>query len=233
MAVMTPLIFACGAAHASSTDEGPAGGGQVKARIDLASCALPDYPPEALAAGDVGRTTFRLHVTMAGEIRSVALVESSGFSSLDEAASGAIRRCRVTPATENGRPVDSSFTFAYNWKIPGRASFGQLACSVPVYPEDSLEREEQGTTTLSLEFDSEGRVIRADIALSSGFRALDRATVVAMMTCRVKPMFVQRVVSTRNPMRVEYAWRLADARSSTPGITSPSTPAPADPYRPL
>lgn len=57
----------------------------------------------------------------------------------------------------------------------------------PKYPLESRRRGEQGTVTVELEIDAEGRVAAARIARSSGYVRLDRAALVALRSWRFAP----------------------------------------------
>jgi periplasmic protein TonB len=64
-----------------------------------------DYPLEALILRQMGLTIVRYVVLEDGSIGPVEIVSSSGYPSLDEAATVIVRRWRFSPATRDGRPI--------------------------------------------------------------------------------------------------------------------------------
>ena len=65
----------------------------------------PSYPPEARAGGREGKVRVKVLIAENGTPGEVQLAESSGSTSLDEAALTALRRWRFQPALRNGQPV--------------------------------------------------------------------------------------------------------------------------------
>ena len=65
----------------------------------------PNYPPEARAGGREGKLRVKVLIAENGTPGEVQLAESSGSTSLDEAALTALRRWRFQPALRNGQPV--------------------------------------------------------------------------------------------------------------------------------
>jgi protein TonB len=67
----------------------------------------PIYPPGALRRGEQGRVMLRVNVSADGTPLDVALLETSGHSSLDSAALSAVRQWRFVPAMQGGTPVSA------------------------------------------------------------------------------------------------------------------------------
>ncbi|MBS1158227.1 MAG: hypothetical protein H6R15_646 [Proteobacteria bacterium] len=65
----------------------------------------PNYPPEARAGGREGKVRVKVLIAENGTPGEVQLAESSGNTSLDEAALTTLRRWRFQPALRNGQPV--------------------------------------------------------------------------------------------------------------------------------
>jgi periplasmic protein TonB len=65
----------------------------------------PSYPPEARAGGREGKVRVKVVIGENGTPGEIQLAESSGSTSLDEAALTALRRWRFQPALRNGQPV--------------------------------------------------------------------------------------------------------------------------------
>jgi periplasmic protein TonB len=64
-----------------------------------------DYPLEALVLRQTGLTILRYVVLEDGSIGPIEILSSSGYPSLDEAASVIVRRWRFSPAMQGGRPI--------------------------------------------------------------------------------------------------------------------------------
>ncbi len=74
----------------------------------------PDYPAEALRAGEQGKTVLQFQLTSAGDAENIEVVTSSGSARLDEASIAAVRRCHFK------RPRSASpqkFKLEYNWRL--------------------------------------------------------------------------------------------------------------------
>lgn len=78
------------------TAEAKGAGGEGPVRLERGELAgsqpWPDYPSAALRRGESGTVTVRLRVTPAGEVSEARVDASSGWRSLDEAATDTIRR---------------------------------------------------------------------------------------------------------------------------------------------
>ncbi len=79
--------------------------------------AEEDYPPQSKRLGEEGVTLLRLYVLADGTIGDVQVVTSSGFPRLDDTAIRKLKRWRVIPGTENGKPVPMWMDLRVVWKI--------------------------------------------------------------------------------------------------------------------
>jgi TonB family protein len=80
-------------------------------------------------------------------------------------------------------------------------------CIKPVWPKQSLMREEEGTVLIKFVVDVDGKVIETTIHKSSGFPLLDQATRQAVERCRFKPDLVDgKPVQTSD--QLQYVWSL-------------------------
>jgi protein TonB len=61
------------------------------------------------------------------------------------------------------------------------------SCEPPAYPRESLNKGEQGTTTLRILVGVDGKAIDSEIEASSKSRKLDAAAQRALMECSFKP----------------------------------------------
>ena len=79
---------------------------------------LPEYPPAARRAGEVGTVTLKCYVSEAGKCGEVSVVRSSGFQRLDDAAVKEVQRnWRFVPAREDGQSVAAWHTFAITFRL--------------------------------------------------------------------------------------------------------------------
>jgi protein TonB len=93
-----------------------------RARANLASLVSDDdYPASAVAAGQEGRTGFRLDIGPDGRVTNCTVTSSSGSSILDQATCRIMRsRARFTPAHDsNGNAVSDSHDDAITWRLTG------------------------------------------------------------------------------------------------------------------
>jgi len=67
----------------------------------------PYYPPESRQRGEQGEVVLEIDVGADGLVEDVAVVESSGYRSLDEAAMSAARSAKFVPAKSGDRNVSS------------------------------------------------------------------------------------------------------------------------------
>lgn len=78
----------------------------------------PPYPRASLERGEQGTVTLRVMVEANGKPSSVELVESSGYPRLDRSALQTVtNKFTFTPATKNGTPIRSSYTFSIIFKL--------------------------------------------------------------------------------------------------------------------
>jgi TonB family protein len=91
----------------------PAAGAAAAAKASITRAADPaDYYPAASKRRDEqGSIIVRVHVNPASCATGFAVVASSGFPELDQAAIRVAEASRYAPATEDGAPVESELTF--------------------------------------------------------------------------------------------------------------------------
>jgi len=77
----------------------------------------PTYPDLARQAGVEGVVTLWIYVNADGTVADVQLYNSSGVSSLDQAAMAAAGNTRWSPARNNGQPVGVWTSLSYNFEL--------------------------------------------------------------------------------------------------------------------
>jgi protein TonB len=105
------LTLAC-AASAHAAPQGSSG-----AQLDFNSCAKPQYPHADVQAAHEGTVKLGFLVDENGKVKDSKVMESSGFTTLDEAARSALAQCSFQPALENGKAVQQWTKIQYVWTL--------------------------------------------------------------------------------------------------------------------
>jgi D-alanyl-D-alanine endopeptidase (penicillin-binding protein 7) len=114
------LAVVCAAsAHAPAGQRGASleGGLTRSAIADFNSCRKPMYPHADIAAGHAGTVTLNFLVNENGGVSESAVMRSSGYASLDDAARTAIEKCSFSPALKDGTPVAEWTQVMYVWTL--------------------------------------------------------------------------------------------------------------------
>ncbi|PLY40410.1 hypothetical protein CSZ94_21220 [Janthinobacterium sp. ROICE36] len=80
-----------------------------------AGCTPPAWPLGEKRRGAQGRVTLHFTVEADGKVSAAAVIRSSGYPALDEAARDALARCTFQPETLDGKPVASKVIMPYQW----------------------------------------------------------------------------------------------------------------------
>jgi protein TonB len=75
------------------------------------------YPDASKRAGEEGRCIVTITVAADGRITNAAIQQSSGFPRLDEACLKGVKDQRVKPASEDGKPVETTIGLPIVWKL--------------------------------------------------------------------------------------------------------------------
>ncbi len=87
------------------------------ATLPKGSCEEPDYPAISARAKEEGSVLLEFTVSAEGKVVQSKVLSSSGFPRLDEAAKAAYSKCKFSPATSDGQPVQGSTKVRYNWTL--------------------------------------------------------------------------------------------------------------------
>lgn len=79
----------------------------------------PHYPPVSRSKGEQGTVLLKVCVAAAGNVDSVEIAKSSGYTRLDRSAADTVERWRFYPARKGGQPV------ALCYQLPIRFSLDQ------------------------------------------------------------------------------------------------------------
>lgn len=89
--------------------------------VHMEDCKKPEYPPASARAEATGTTRLLFQLGTRGELLDAGIVQSSGktlqHKLLDSAALFSLMRCRFSPATLDGQPVESSWPVEYVWRL--------------------------------------------------------------------------------------------------------------------
>ena len=111
---------------------------------------------------------------------------------------GMLAACAQTPPVPGGADATAV--------APGAADT-PLQCARPVYPAQAAANKIEGTSTVGLLIDPDGRVINSRLYTSSGDASLDEAARSALVKCRFKPATSKgKPVTAWAP--VQYVWSL-------------------------
>ena len=75
------------------------------------------YPDASKRAGEEGRCVVTMTVAADGRITNEAIQQSSGFPRLDEACLKGVHGQHMKPATEDGKPVETTVSLPIQWKL--------------------------------------------------------------------------------------------------------------------
>jgi TonB family protein len=176
-------------------------------RLDQKSCALPSTAHRESPAWE-RPLVLRLRVAASGQIAAASVQQSSGDAAYNERVAEAILRCRAQPATRDGQAVDSEFNLRVNLRAASNPSIAVAVSCVPVYPMESVLREEAGTTVLQFQIDERGEATGVNVERSSGHERLDDAAAAALKRCTFRPGRDAEGRPIASTLRVEYVWKL-------------------------
>jgi len=77
----------------------------------------PLYPLGARIRGEEGVVTIKVSVNVLGQVENIILVESCGFSTLDQAALKAVQSSRFKPALWSDKPVAGEVVIRINFQL--------------------------------------------------------------------------------------------------------------------
>jgi protein TonB len=75
------------------------------------------YPDASVRANEMGRCVVQVTVAADGRIIAAAIQTRSGFARLDQACLIAVRGQRMLPATEDGKPIESTASIPILWNL--------------------------------------------------------------------------------------------------------------------
>lgn len=102
----------------------------------------------------------------------------------------------------------------------------KTTCRPPAYPADSLEQGEEGTSTVDVWIEADGRVREARVVTPNKYARLDQATVDALSSC-VFPATSVTHSGGPGPYRFQFDWRIRPDGSDGAVLRYPRGPRPS------
>jgi protein TonB len=90
---------------------------KVEKKPQPVSKVTPTYPQQARSAGWEGQTVVEAIVGINGRVESAKILQSSGYSILDQEALKAAKQWVFTPAEQRGQPVRVPVTIPFNFSL--------------------------------------------------------------------------------------------------------------------
>jgi protein TonB len=78
------------------------------------------YPDASRRANEEGRCIVQMTVAADGRVIEQSIQQSSGFPRLDDACLKGVKGARMIPATEDGKPVQSTVSVPIVWKLTNK-----------------------------------------------------------------------------------------------------------------
>ena len=79
----------------------------------------PDYPAHSRRLGESGRLMLQVELDESGRVSHTRIINSSGYSRLDNAALAAVKTWRCRPAVRDGQPVRAVALQPFNFVLQG------------------------------------------------------------------------------------------------------------------
>lgn len=117
----TPVETAPQTVAAARPAQMPAGPVTLSTELSV-SCpemARPPYPALSRRLGEEGKLTLQVELDESGRITQTRIVQSSGYSRLDNAAVATVKTWRCRPAMRDGQPVRTIALQPFNFVIQG------------------------------------------------------------------------------------------------------------------
>jgi TonB family protein len=184
------------------------------------------FPPDAVYPAAQRTARIRFTISADGHPRAVQVIQSSGSSSLDAAASKGIQTWTAYPEWI-GETAEVPVTFegphSTGSSKPETARSQEISWQAyvvehpyPEYPFEARARYEMGSGLFLISFNRDGRVENVQVLQSTGYSILDSAVLTAFQKWRsiVNPPFLQAKVPVTFTLtgRVDAGrWRLGQS----------------------
>jgi protein TonB len=95
----------------------PSEPGAISQQLKTSNRVEPVYPATSRRLGEEGTVRLKVLVDANGRPKDVGVLNSSGFSRLDQAAIDAVKRWRLVAATDGNRPISTWTQVAITFKL--------------------------------------------------------------------------------------------------------------------
>jgi TonB family protein len=176
----------------------------------LPGCMFPDFSSVPLLPEGRVPVAFRVSVNAQGTATAASVVTSSASPAADQIWVDALLRCKYSPATANGRPIDSIVTESHRWNHHERRK-GLGRCHYPPYPSAARKNNEQGDVVVGFVIDPLTRRAETQLETSSGHPRLDETTKRHIDAC-LEHEEVRNDYPPGKPQKILHQWRLRETR---------------------
>nr|WP_107784093.1 energy transducer TonB [Nitrosomonas nitrosa] len=87
--------------------------------VSCPELSAPEYPALSRRLGEEGKLMLQVELDESGRISNTRIINSSGYSRLDNAALAAVKTWRCRPAVRDGQPVRAIALQPFNFVIQG------------------------------------------------------------------------------------------------------------------
>ena len=207
MVTVLPLLQACQTAPQSVR---PPASPPSTLATTMPGCLFPDFASVPSLPEGFVPIAFRISVNAQGNATAASVVTSSGSPAADQVWVAALLRCKYSPATANGQPIDSTVTESQTWNHRDRRK-GLSRCRYPPYPSAARKNNEQGTVVVGFVIDPATRRAETQLVTSSGHPRLDETTKRYIDAC-LGHEEVRNDYPPGKPQQIRYEWQLRDRR---------------------
>lgn len=162
-----------------------------QALLSPASCSQPQWPAEAVRYEITGTTVIRFAIGQDGKVRMPAVIQSSGWRILDDAAIEGIARCVFQPGLQEARD-GATFPLQYVWKFSDAPAVRPLLVKDSCQPsarfasfrEADARASDAGGILLRFLLNADGAPVRVVPEVNGQPPALVEQAINYVQTCR-------------------------------------------------
>ena len=167
-----------------------------------ASKPEPKFPEAALRRGTEGYVIVRAYIQTDGTVTRTAISETSGDATLDEAARTAVLKWKMNAAAikpqylakgydqridfRQEAPMAARYRDRAGWFGSFKSANFWIYAPFPEYPAHERLMKSEGVVYVRATIGPDGAVASAEVAKSSGYPNLDKATVEAVRKWRAR-----------------------------------------------
>jgi protein TonB len=188
------------------------------------------YPKDGPSPRPKAGPLVGFHIDTVGKLSNIAIARSSGNAAIDQAALACVATWKYSPAGDPRHPIEVDWQNNIAWTAAGPiaepvntitvqsavtspppistpAAVGKPHVCTNSYPDEAVEAQAEGTTTIAFTITDQGTVADLRIATTSGNAALDKAALDCAKDWRYKPA-IKNNVPVAVPWRAQMKWSL-------------------------